>query len=766
MTIEPSKPRRIELILRQIDALPTLPSIATRLLGLTSSDSSHAREVVELIQADPPLTAKVLSLCRTADRGVRDETLTIERAVVLLGFTVIRNAVLSVKVFELFDEHRPVRPGSDSPSGPAEFDYQGFWLHSLAVGILAESIAKHHGPDPELKPEEAFVCGLLHDVGKIALDHVLPKSFARVVELVSVNHGNIAEFERRVVGIDHHTAGKRLAEQWRLPHRLQDCIWLHGSPYDTLPKLAHRRLVGLINLADLVARRQHIGYSGNYNIAADPLVLAEKLDIRPEAVEAATAELHEQLEARARALGLHDAPTRDLFLGSIQSANQALGQLNQALELRSRTAQSQAKLLDAITAFHAAAAPGASVQDILETVIDSARNVFGHGFYATLYPADPTGERRPTWMISQYSEDGAPQRAQYIEAPPHAPDLHSLNPQQPGLNLMGILPWITDYLVDALDMRSVQLLPLNCGWGTAAILLHDRPALPPWKLLSALTSTWGAAVAAAAQHDGARRLGEELAEANTALAEAQDRLLRQESMARLGEMAAGAAHEMNNPLAVISGRSQLLSTTLPGGSKEQQTAKTIERAAHRLSDLISALHSFADPPQPQRRPVDLAAVLNQAIEQARTTLSARDTPPDISLKLRDQLPTAQMDAEQLCKAMFELISNATQAAPGGAVQVVAHLEASGESVVIQVIDDGDGMDEHTLAHALDPFFSARAAGRRVGMGLPRAQQLITGHGGTLNLRSAPGKGTTATVRLPVGPRLHLPNFDSLADEAA
>ncbi len=195
---EPSKPRRIELILRQIDSLPTLPVIATRLLSLTASDDARAGEVIDLVSADPPLTAKVLSLCRRADRGVGDAPLTIERAVLLLGFNAIRNAVLSVKVFELFqaaDEgaglgsrmHQAetgamagarARPGPEVSEPSPTFDRVAFWSHSLAVAILAEQIAAAHPRDQELQADEAFVCGLLHDVGKLALDHVLPKAFA------------------------------------------------------------------------------------------------------------------------------------------------------------------------------------------------------------------------------------------------------------------------------------------------------------------------------------------------------------------------------------------------------------------------------------------------------------------------------------------------------------------------------------------------------------------------------------------------------------
>lgn len=774
---EPSKPRQIELILRQIDSLPTLPVIATRLLSLTASDDAQAQDVIELVSADPPLTAKVLALCQRIERNPRDAALTIERAVLLLGFNAIRNAVLSVKVFEMFQggesnnagraprlkgraspEHAAPsrreatqRPLPSAPaSATAEFDRVGFWSHSLAVAILAEQIALAHGHDQELQPDEAFVCGLLHDVGKLALDHVLPRAFARVVELTDLSHGNIAEYERRAMGIDHHTAGKRLAEQWQLPHRLQDCIWLHGSNYDALPRLEHRRLVGLISLADLIARQQHVGYSGNYSFNQSAGYLIDRLNLNPAAVREATSRLHEQLEIRGRALGLHDQPSQTLFLESIQRANAALGRVNQVLEARTRTATAQRHVLEAITEFHSRAAPGHSVQDVLDAVPESARRVFGAGFYAVLYPGDPQSGERDSWLIVQYPDRDAP-RWQYLDPPPQVPDLTQLGEDEAlGMNLMGILPWIADYLLEAQDIRRVKLLPLVCGWGTAAMLLHDREHLPPRQQIAALTSTWGSAIAAAAQHEGARRMSEELAESNSRLAEAQDRLLQHESLARLGRMAAGAAHEMNNPLAVISGRSQLLSMSLQPGSKEQSAAQKIFEEAHRLSNLITTLHSFAAPPTPTRYPCDLSSVIDQAIKRVQSTSAGgRNDPPEISFRLRHQLPRVSIDPELMGEAIMALLENAVQARPSSTVEAIAQLSPDEKTIIIQVRDDGVGMDQTTLNHAFDPFFSHRPAGRGMGMGLPQAQRILQAHGGTIELRSTPDEGTVAIVTLPL-----------------
>jgi putative nucleotidyltransferase with HDIG domain len=761
MPTELTKPRRVELILRQIDALPTLPAVATRLLQLTADEATTARQVVQLIEADPALTAKVLALCKSADKGIRQDVLTIERAVVLLGFATIRNAVLSVQVYELFKPDRREGPGrraADRRAHPQaepfdedaqRLDRPAVWTHALAVACLAEAIARR-ARLPDINADEAFVCGLLHDMGKLALDHVLPKSYARVVEMADLNQANIAEFEKRVIGLDHHTAGKRLAEHWGLPHAMQDTCWLHGAPYESLPHLPHRRLVGLVQLADHLVRGQHLGYSGNHLLRQDASALAHKLELPPSVIDQAITTLHDTVEQRSKAIGLGEVPSKDLFLQSIQRANVALGRMNHALDLRSRTAAVQARVLDGVRQFHDDSRADRSTQDVLDAIAASAVKLLGPGFMCVLHPAGPSHHGRDTWLIAQYDHDGQPLHAQAAEAPPHAPRIDQLDASGAlSMDLMGLLPWVADYLVAAEDLREVRLMPLSAGFGVVGLLLHDRASTPTAQQLAPITQTWGAALAAADRHEGARRLGEELADANAALAEAQDRLLHTESLARLGEMAAGAAHEMNNPLAIISGRSQLLAHELPAGSKHQTAAATIVREAHRLSDLISCLRMFAEPPEARREPVDVCNLLDAVVKDVRRAMAARDQSLPVYLHVKESSPVFLLDPQMVRDATTELLHNAVQSNPRKAITVSAVVEPGRQNLLIKVIDDGEGMDGHTLDHALDPFFSNKPAGRRVGMGLPRAGQLAAAHGGRVDLRSELGHGTTATLVLPL-----------------
>src|SRR4051795_7626714 len=301
--------KRVELILQQLEELPTLPAVALRVLQVTGDDSSSAKQVVQLISSDPALTARILQLIRRADAGIRGDVTSVDRAVILLGFDAVRAAVLAVSVFQTF--------GSRQEDDPAKsrFSREEFWKHCLAVACCAELLAEgiehaegRHTGRTGINPCDAFICGLLHDLGKVALDAVLPKSFSRVVEAAELLRGNIADVERTVIGLDHMVVGKRLAERWQLPVVIRDCAWLHGQPPQALPaNVRQPRMVNLITLADVLVREQHLGYSGNYTFTVSRSALMEAVGVTPDQVADAMARLVQEIEPRAKALGLGQA---------------------------------------------------------------------------------------------------------------------------------------------------------------------------------------------------------------------------------------------------------------------------------------------------------------------------------------------------------------------------------------------------------------------------------------------------------------------------
>ncbi len=732
--------RRVEMILQQLEALPTLSPVAVRLLDLTTSEDSETRDVIRLVASDPALSSKVLRLCRCHPQGRALAVTSVERAVVLLGFDAVRSAVLSVQVMELFD-HVP-SPGGEMRGEKLIFDRQMFWQHSLAVAITCEMLCERV-LQKEVPHGEASLSGLLHDLGQLVLHVILPASFDRVCELAESHGVSLDQACHRVIGIDAHTAGKRLAEHWHLPHSLGDVLWLHGQPYGSLPDLPHRKMIGLVSLADALVRRQHITTVGHAPRGEDIAAMSRELGVDPDEVAAIVASLHEEVHERASSIGLDVDTSTGMLLRSVSRANEVLGRLNAAMQQRAAAYETQVRALRAIAEFHAAAMPSGSVAGVLGKVVQSAASALGGNFFAMLYQAGP----RQPWQLLQFATDGRLMRSDLIDSPVAATAVEDLgDDMQISIEAMAILPWLTDYLGDAENLKKVRLLPLRCGWGVSAVLLHECPIHGPGmrQQLEALSRTWAAAIAAAAQHAGAKRLGEQLADANRLLLDAQDELARTQAMAAVGEITSGAAHEMNNPLAIISGRAQLLANQATD-KRHRDMARQIVESSHQLSDMITALREVSDPVEPVLQPVDLADFLDRVISESRPKTGRGD----ILLKSAADLPQVLIDPEQIARALHELINNAFEAKAEQVIELHAHIDHLDDRLIIQVVDQGPGLSEHALAHAFDPFFSEKPAGRQSGLGLTKARRFVEAHHGKLTLENGPSGGAVATIRLDV-----------------
>jgi signal transduction histidine kinase len=220
---------------------------------------------------------------------------------------------------------------------------------------------------------------------------------------------------------------------------------------------------------------------------------------------------------------------------------------------------------------------------------------------------------------------------------------------------------------------------------------------------------------------------------------------------------------MNNPLAVISGRSQLLASQLKD-PKFKAAATLIFEQSHRLSQIITELMDFACPTKAALVNCDVASMVQEAIDEAKAGTDSADR--TINLSVGD-VPAAVADPKQVTAALAEVIANALQAtdphegagagptpvgergdARFGHVSVHVAFDPYSQRVVLSVADDGCGMDEQTTKCAFDPFFSAKAAGRRRGMGLAKALRWVEGSGGSIRLESRLGKGTRAVILLP------------------
>jgi signal transduction histidine kinase len=239
---------------------------------------------------------------------------------------------------------------------------------------------------------------------------------------------------------------------------------------------------------------------------------------------------------------------------------------------------------------------------------------------------------------------------------------------------------------------------------------------------------------------------EELVEARTReLQEAQEQLIRQEKLAVLGQMAGSVAHELRNPLGILSNSAYFLKMALPDDDETVQEHLEIISAEIRKSDkIISDLLSFS-----RTRPAESAEREEVAVAVMITQVLAEQPPPAqvaVSTQIAPDLPAVFVDSQQIRQVLTNLASNAYQAMPdGGKLTIKAQTDA--DEVVIAVSDTGVGIPPENINKLFEPLFTTKAKG--IGLGLAVSKNLVEANDGTISIESEAGKGSTFTITLPV-----------------
>jgi two-component system, NtrC family, sensor kinase len=226
------------------------------------------------------------------------------------------------------------------------------------------------------------------------------------------------------------------------------------------------------------------------------------------------------------------------------------------------------------------------------------------------------------------------------------------------------------------------------------------------------------------------------------------RLMESDRLAAVGELVAGVAHEVNNPLSSISAFAQLLLRDDTLTAQQRESIEVIRAETTRASQVVKDLLTFARRSEPQRVPLDLNAVIARSLRMRQYQFD--ETGVRVDTELADDLPAVMGDARQLQQVCLNLLTNATQAmsAGGGVLRVRSARE--GDVVRLDIMDNGPGVAAHVRQHIFEPFFTTKKEGEGTGLGLSVSYGIIAAHGGVIELVESGPQGTTFRVTLPAG----------------
>lgn len=225
--------------LDHVDDLPTLPVVALELNRLLDNEDVPVAEVSALIEKDPAIVPRILKLVNSSFFGLRSQISNLSHAIVILGFSTVRNAAISVSVIDSFK----------GKTLPDDFDIAGFWTHAVAVAVTARRIAQK---TRHVSPEDAFTAGLLHDTGKIVLGQFFPELLNTVWTVANQEQLSFYEAEKKSIAITHANIGGHLAKKWQFPPSLTEAIrWHHKFKTDA----ADTNLLMTLHTADALVNR-------------------------------------------------------------------------------------------------------------------------------------------------------------------------------------------------------------------------------------------------------------------------------------------------------------------------------------------------------------------------------------------------------------------------------------------------------------------------------------------------------------------------------
>ncbi|SDI40096.1 HDOD domain-containing protein [Propionivibrio dicarboxylicus] len=698
--------------------LPAMPQILLKLMERCQNEDTGMSELADLIAKDPGITSKVLGVANSSAFHRSGRALGLESALATLGTDMIRTLVINESVSQVFN----------SLNQSNGIDLRAFWKHSLTVAVIAKSLAAESGT---VSPEEAYLAGLLHDVGRLALLSATDREFAFL--FFASDDDRLPDIEHGQLNLNHTEAGAILADRWNLDSFLSDCLLYHhrSAAIDD----AHP-LVGTIILSHLISQRPDDDELLAGTAAACGVALADIAAIREKS--------HDKVRDYAEALGIDLNGADDLIVPAdgweiagqlAQLAEKNAGahpvapgatpqspqeSIQQALAEEVRNAMLTKELHQSLVArpkplAAAMEAIAGSVRILfgIEEIILFRKNANGDALIGT-----PTTEHRQRLKgftlratgASRLSQAARSQQAIIIE---HDPDSLDLAESQ---------------LMRLLGCDGLISIPVTHTGNPIGILIGGihRAQVPALRSRERFLHTFGAQ-AGAALH-GSDLVAKETSDTHRS--------------ADVATMPRRIVHESNNALSIIKNYLGVLEGKL---DKHQIAAKEIT-VLHEELDRVSHLINADGDESPA---TDANAIIGNVVRMFVDTRESQAATL-VSAEIEEERCEVACPPGALKQILINLVKNAIEAIPEGGDVVLANkgsVHRDGQRYVeLSVRDNGPGIPPATLSSLFAPVASGKG-GTHQGLGLSIVHDLVKQTGGHISCRSS-ARGTTFDMIIP------------------
>ncbi|MBU6376864.1 MAG: HDOD domain-containing protein, partial [Bdellovibrionales bacterium] len=262
----------------------TLPLVAVRVNELINDPNSSSADIAQVLKKDQVLTAKVLRLVNSGYYAIPGGVTDVQRALAFLGFNTIAQLVLSLSVFSMF-----------SKLGNTGMSMLDFWRHALATGVCSEVLAKKL---KHPRPEEAFTCGLLHDIGKLVLHEIDPDRLSQIVKTAEDRRCSFSEVEKEWDLPGHSYLGEVIATKWGLPQVIRMAIRYHHqdvTKMDTVLASA-KPVIHMVRLANQLVVKNKVGKSGDFSDGKITTDMLSNLGLNERDIEEVEKNFNESME--------------------------------------------------------------------------------------------------------------------------------------------------------------------------------------------------------------------------------------------------------------------------------------------------------------------------------------------------------------------------------------------------------------------------------------------------------------------------------------